>query len=96
VESPHGNSLTILLTELVRHGSGPRTVKSGLTIRELYLCSIFTDLVFVKSFLQSNAKSLRSFSVRNVQVTDLNKEVNAQLTPAHVGRFDNRKRKEAC
>lgn len=92
--SPHWNSLTILLTELVRHGPSLQLVESdlalallshaSLNIRELDLCSIYTELVFVESFLQSNVLSLRSLEVHNVEVTERNKENTAQLTPAHV------------
>jgi hypothetical protein len=90
--SPHWNSLTILLTELVGHAPGLRLVESdlallsrvSLNIFELDLCSIYTELVFVKSFLQSNAKFLRSLGVHNIEVTERNKEGTTQLTPAHV------------
>lgn len=92
--SPYWNPLTILLTELLRHAPVLRLVGSdlvlallsrvSLNIRELDMCSIYSELIFVESFLQSNAKSLRSLSVHNVEVTERNKEGIAQLTPAHV------------
>jgi hypothetical protein len=92
--SPYWNSLTILLTELLMHAPVLRLVGSdlvlallsrvSLNIRELDMCSIYTELIFIESFLQSNAKTLRCLSVHNVEVTERNKEGTIQLTPAHV------------
>lgn len=84
--------MTILLTKLVRHAPGLRLVKSdlallsgvSLNLRELDLRSICTELVFVESFLQSNAKSLRSLYIHNIEVTERNRQGTTKLTPAHV------------
>lgn len=92
VESPHWDSMTILLTKLVRHASCLRIVESNfafcllsratLNIRKVYLCVGLTSLTLVRSFLQRNAKSLHSLSAHSVQLTDRNLDI---LSPAHVG-----------
>jgi hypothetical protein len=87
------DSLTTPLTELVGHAPGLRLVESGLplallcrvslNIRELELCSIHMELSFIECFLQSNAQSLLSLYIHNVQVIDRGQL--APLTPVHVG-----------
>lgn len=87
------NSLANSLTELVGYAPGLRLVESDMTlellcrvslnIRELSLCSNFLELASIESFIQSNAKTLRSLSVHDVKVIDQGN--HTRLTPAHIG-----------
>ncbi len=92
-QSFHWDSLTTPLTELVGYAPCLQFVESdmalallcraSLDIRELSLCSIVMELAFIESFLQLNAKSLRSLSVHDVKVIGQGNHIH--LTPAHVG-----------
>jgi hypothetical protein len=44
--------------------------RTNLSLRELDLCSIYTKQAFVESFLQNNAKSLRSLKSHDITVED--------------------------
>ena len=93
-QSPDWRFLTILLTELLKHAPSLRLLGSdsvlallshaSLNIRELELCSIYAELVFLENFLQSNANSLHSLSAHNVKVIERNHEESIDLTPAHI------------
>jgi hypothetical protein len=90
----HWNSLTTVLTELVKHTPRLRLVESGLAlallsgeslnIHELDLRSIDTGMVFIESFLQHNAKSLRSLVAHMIYVTGRDQGNSSYLTPTHI------------
>jgi hypothetical protein len=90
----HWNSLTTLLTELVKHTPRLRLVESGLAlallsgeslnIHKLDLRSMDTRMVFVERILQNNAKSLRSLVAHMIYVTERDQRSSSYLAPAHI------------
>jgi hypothetical protein len=93
-DDPHWKPLTILLTGLMSHAPCLQLVDSdlvlalfprkSLNIRELILCSTYTEIRLITNFLQSNAKTLRSLSIHNQDGTERNQGAFGYLTPAHV------------
>lgn len=92
--SPEWNSLTSLLTALVGHAPVLRLVGSDLVLtllsctylrlRELDLCSTHTTRALVRSFLQNNVKSLRSFKLHDISVKDWARRVFTYVLPRDV------------
>ena len=88
------NFLMSLLTTLVGHTLILRFIRSDLVLillfytnlylRELDLCSIHITRALVKSFLQNNVKSLRSFKFHDISIKDWNRRVSPYILPRDV------------